>query len=620
MDWPYVTGPGRVSVTLDCMPRRREAQGANQTFWPFAVILTLASLFFFTYFNRFLGLRSGDGEFSGGMALLAGRLPYRDYYTAGPPLNQIKSALELSLFGKTLLVSRLCAVLERLGLAMLLYVWLRRLFSTWASSIAATTTIIVSACDHTDPLASYNHDAILFAILCGLLASRSLDAIRVRTVLLFAAAAGSAAGLSSLTKQTVGLGTAAVVLALGALANAQIRRLSGAFLWRCAYLFGFAVPLALAALYLCHLGVLSSALQMLFVIGPSAKASGPHAFLLRELSVAADNPLWVLPGCIATLLSAGAVWRAVTTGAEPRQEGRADWIVLWLAGAGVILAGELVAMTPIQLVGDVTKAAVYYTLIGTVLLMGAAVSRGLRSRGQDGRNWQVALLAGVSCSVAVTLSLSWPAFEAMTLPGLGLLLAAALDGATRYGRDFISVVISAVTFLGVHDKLVVPFSFDHQTEAPVRFATAHSQQPILRGMRLPAETVDFLDGTATVVAAEASPGTTIFTYPEMGLIYALTDRQPPTFAGSHNIDVVSDTLARDEATRLEHSQPRVLVYAKPSEDDLHSDEVKWRGGHRSGQRDLVATLDRLLQRYDLVNTVLLQPGDTPIRVYAQKSR
>ena len=585
-----------------------------------AFILTLASMFFFTYFNRFVGLRSGDGEFNGGMALLAGRLPYRDYYTAGPPLNQLKSALVLALFGKTLFVSRLFALLERLCIAALLFIWLRRLFSAGASAIAALATIIISACDHTDPLASYNHDSIMLAMICGLLASRSLDALGMPRTLVLAASAGACVGLSSLTKQTVGLGTAVVVLIVGALAMAQEDRLTNALAWSCAYLIGFAVPLSLAGLYLHHLGILHSCLQMLFVTGPAAKASMPHAFLLRELAVAIDNPLWVLPGLLATVLSARAVWRAFFPDSLLQQDSSANWPVLLLCGLGIIGGAELLALTPVQVVSDVTKSAVYYTLIATVLLSGAVVIRGLRSRQPEQRQWQVALLLGVSCSIAVTLSLSWPAFEAMTLPGLGCLVAAALDGARRSGRGFILLAVSVVTFLGVHEKLMMPFSFDHQTEAPVRFATTQPVQPILRGMRLPLQTVEFLTETATIVAAKTSPGSAIFTYPEMGLIYPLTDRQPPTFAGSHNIDVVPDALAKEDALRLERAQPGVIVYAKPTQADLRLDETRWRGGHSSGQRNLVTTLDDLVRRYSLADAVSLQPGDTPIRLYTQTAR
>ena len=42
--------------------------------------------FFLLFWNRFLGLRSGDGGFTGGVYFLEGILPYRDYYCPVPPL------------------------------------------------------------------------------------------------------------------------------------------------------------------------------------------------------------------------------------------------------------------------------------------------------------------------------------------------------------------------------------------------------------------------------------------------------------------------------------------------------------------------------------------------------
>ncbi len=605
--------------------------------WAPVFLLTLAGLFFFSYFNRFAGLRSGDGEFAGGMALLAGRLPYRDYYTAGPPLNQIKAALELALFGKTLLVSRLCAVVERLAIAALLYAWLRRLVGAWAAAIAALATIILSAADHTDPLASYNHDAILFAMLCGLLTSFCLGETRdregaearstrgmpgLRGLLALGALAGAAASLSALTKQTVGLGTAVAVLVLGAAGLARLRGAAAAWPWSLAYGAGFAAPLLATAAWLHRIGGLRAALTMMFVSGPSAKAAAPHAFLSREFAVAADNPAWLLPALIAIAVSARPIWRAVT-GVEPRDMPASRWRLLWLCGAAVIGGAELLASTSLPALHDVPKCAVYYTLLGTLWLGAAAVVRGWRGRTAQARAWQIALFAGVGFSVAVTLSLSWPVFEAMALPGLGLLLALVIEGATGWGRGwgrpFVYVVLSVMVFLAVHEKLDLPFGFDHQDEAPVRLAVAHSSQPMLRGMRLPAETVRLLDQTAALMRAQPA-GATVFTYPEMGLLYPLSGRMPPTWAGSHNIDVVSDKLARQDAERLLSAPPNVILYARPTEGDLRAEEATWRNGKPSGQRNLIAALDTLVSNYRLADTFCLQPGDTPLRLYVRRSR
>jgi len=220
--------------------------------------------------------------------------------------------------------------------------------------------------------------------------------------------------------------------------------------------------------------------------------------------------------------------------------------------------------------------------------------------------------------VAVTLSLSWPAFEAMLLPGLGVVLAAVIDGAAGWGRRFALLTIAAMVFLSVREKLDLPFGFDRQDEPAVQVANVVSPEPMLRGMRLPAETVRLLDETSELMRAKALEGKRVFTYPEMSLVYALSGGQPPTWSGSHNIDVVSDGMARDEALRLLANRPAVVLYARPSEEDLRQQEITWRGGRRSGQRDMVAAVDQIVAGYRLVDTFEVRPGDTPVRLYVER--
>src|SRR3954447_6202125 len=113
-----------------------------------------------------------------------GKLPYRDAYSAGPPLNMFKSAVLLKLFGQELIVSRIFGVVARLVMAGVLFQWLRQLFPPVECLIATVVTIILSAGDRTDPVASYNHDTILWGMLCGVAASIVLaEERRSRTIL-----------------------------------------------------------------------------------------------------------------------------------------------------------------------------------------------------------------------------------------------------------------------------------------------------------------------------------------------------------------------------------------------------------------------------------------------------
>jgi hypothetical protein len=599
--------------------RQRYASGLRSEFIPVALLLSLAFLFFVSYFNRFAGLRSGDGEFSGGLAILAHRLPYRDYYSAGPPLNQIKAALELGLFGKTLFVSRLAGVIERLLIAGVLYAWLRRTFSARAAMLASLATIVISAGDRTDPLASYNHDAILLAMLCGLAASLSLEAKASRRAIILSALAGIAAGLSIATKQTVGLGAVVSVFVFGGVAIFRLNGARRAVGWACSYLAGVAVPLLALAAWLQRVGVLRACLTMLFVSGPAAKASSPLMFFHREWAVAEGNVVWVSLAILAMVLSGAAIWRATLKTAENRDDSDRGWLAIALGCCAVIGVAEALALTSLPALRDFSKTSIYYVLMGSAVLGVAALSSAMRPRTRNPRHaLQIALFAALSWSVAVMLSLSWPAFEAMTLPGLGLLLAAAIDGTRGWGRRFLYLVMAAMVFIQVREKLDLPFAFDHQDEPAVRFATHKSTQPMLRGMRLTAEEIRLLDDvTAAAQTAKAHGDDSGFTYPEMSLVYALGGLRFPTFSGSHNIDVVQDGFAREEAARLLVARPAVIVYARPSEADLESEEAMWRGGRPSGQRDLIAALDRIVAGYRLAGTYRLQEDDTPIRLYVR---
>lgn len=587
-------------------------------FLPLLTLILLSSLFFFSYFNRFAGIRSGAGEWSGGIALLSDVLPYRDYYTAGPPLNQIKSAIELSLFGKTLLVSRACAVAERLGLAVLLYCWLRRFFNSFPSLLGALVTIVVSAGDRSDPLASYNHDAILCATLCGFAGSHVLRDISSKQMALYSLLAGAGAGLSALTKQTVGLGVAAAVLVL--VAAALIRLRSRALrLWLPLYVLGFTVPLITVGAWLHHLGVLSAAGRMLFVTGPSAKASGPGSFVMRALSIGWDNAVWVGLGALGCVLSFPAVRRGLRGSLDAPPSKRAPIYVL-LCGVVLFAASEVLSSLGVPAVWNFSKSAVYFTCFDLSLFAVALIAQGYRANTplvERERAWELLLFLGVGWSVAITLALSWPAFEAMTLPGLALLLAAAAQG-VRKGKFALYAIFAVLFCFQLREKLDLPFTFGSQDEMPVRLATQRSDLPLLRGLRLPGESVSFLDDTAHLIASHTQPDDGIFTYPEMGVFYPLTGRQPPTWAGSHNIDVVPDTFAKEEAARLLARPPVVLVYARPTEEHLVAEEKLWRNGRRSGQRDLVGALDSLLGQYDLRGTYVLKPGDDPIRVYLRR--
>jgi hypothetical protein len=590
----------------------------------YGVLLVVSCFFFLIFFNRFSGARSGNGEYSMGVAFLSGIVPYRDYFSTGPPMNLFKSALLLKFFGNTLFVIRAAGVVERLLIAALLFRWLSRIFKPWHAMLASLVTIIISAGDRTDPIASYNHDAIFYAMLSGFSASFILSSRQRLPRFIFAAGcSGMFAALSLITKQTVGLGVLFSTYVVVAVLVFKIDGLKRAAAWCGVYALGAVVPLTGLVFYLIRLNALHDFLQMLFVKGPAAKASHASDFFHRELSVAHSNSTWVLLGLFALSLSWLAIRRSGGAAGPDREEvvGGRDvllrTVAVLVAGGITIGCAKALSYTSLPAMWDFSKIAIYYTFIALSLMLFVYAIR-LFSPGMTRHQAQCIVFCVVSWSVAFMLSLSWPAFEAMVLPGLGFLIAATLNGVRARYLPYVYGVLVLMVFMQTREKLDLPFVFDYQMDSKVRFAVEKSTLPQLQGMRLSKETVQFLDGTTDIIQKNVSTNDTIFTYPEMSIIYSLSGKRPPTVSWTHNIDVVNDSFAYEEAERVKRNPPAVIVYYRFSEYEIRDEEAVFRRGRQSGQRYLIAAVETLVSTYRLAATYRLAPKDPLIMVYVRQ--
>src|SRR5271165_1907948 len=194
-----------------------------------ASILVLA--YMLLWWNRFTGL--SDGLFlMHAQQVLAGRIPYRDFYLPIPPLTVLKTALVAKLFGSELIAPRLLAMLERTCLAGALFLWLDSLFHRDIALVATVVSMIVFCGDLADPLCSYHHDSVYLSLAAGCFAS-FLMRETCRWGSWAAALCGFFAGLTFLTKQTTGLGITLTLVVLIALCySGKVKRVfvAGLFL------------------------------------------------------------------------------------------------------------------------------------------------------------------------------------------------------------------------------------------------------------------------------------------------------------------------------------------------------------------------------------------------------
>lgn len=590
---------------------------------PGALVTAVITLLFFSlYWNRFAGLRSGNGSFQGGIALLHGLFPYRDFFTAGPPLNGVISAAVLSVFGQKLVVIRAWGVFERVALGCLLYFCLIRVFRARDAAFASILAIIVSAGDSANSLSSYGYEAIFFFLLSGWAVMRAAESFG--STLAFsgwAIAAGLSASLSFGTKQTLGAGAtvgiplvACVYLTCMSASRASGIRRSIAFL--IAFAVGWCLGAGAVLLWLAKAGVLHEFLQDVFKKGPSAKASHPSDFLVR-----AAHAAWAIRyGFIAACAGLAVYGRALLSdrrGSERDTGMTRGTVFVGALAALAIAAGAAISYAGKWPLRNFDSFAIHFGFFGTVLLLLSCVwriGRGTVSRPE----LQIGFLAAISFGIALMVSLSWPALYDMVFPAFALVTAVILSGSGPRQRMVIYAVGVVMIFVVTCEKLNLPQGFHEWEEPPVRLAKVQSTLPELQGMMLPPATVRFIDETARIVREHTGPADTIFVYPEFGILYPLYDRKYPTATDSHNIDVVNDEFARSEAQRLLEAKPAVVIYYPVPEWSLRADERLWRHGQRSGQRDLIAAIERLTSTYQLGTSFDVPPNEGPVNVYVRQ--
>jgi small basic protein len=585
------------------------------------VLVTL--VFLLLFWNRFIGLRSGDGGLTGGMIFLNGFVPYRDFYSPGPPLFLLRSAAILSLFGKTLVALRAAGVFERVLLATLLYAWLARFFKAGNAALATIVTIVASASDFSDPLSSYNHFTILMSVAAALASSYALDENRTqRALLAIGSIAGAFAFLSIASKQTIGL---AITVCLPIIVGACLIRLDG-LRKSVAFIGGFFAAwfagLALLLAWFVRLGILHIFLRQIFVIGPAAKSSHAADFFTRFIYVYNSMRWETALGLIGFLICCAALYRSGRRDGKLVDATRSSWILV--LGALVLGAGAIALsfVVPRQILDNyllssplgtyvdsyrIVRSLIPCVFFGSWLLGVAYFLRFCWKGGLSRRQSQFLLFTAVSFSVAFMLSLSYPAFEAMTIPGLALFLAALLEETQDWRKWLIYTACTALLIFEIQLKVDAPFAFAGWGDLSVASANQTSTLPELKGMRLPRPTLDLVETIVHIIQQNSSPTDTIFIYPELSILYGLSHRMPATISGSHNIDVVPDAFAREEAARLLLHPPAVIVYGAESDRFLIGQERLWRNGLPSGQRAIIAAVRTLGAQYQEVATII-PPG------------
>jgi hypothetical protein len=589
-------------------------------------VLTAAGFlaYMLLWWNAYYAPTNG-GEIAVMNEYLHGRLPYRDWYSHQPPGIFFVLFAIARVFGPYALPNYLLGLVVR---TLAVFV-LQRLLAAHRSAVVAGVVTLVAAiascCDDSEFVGHYHHWSVAFLVFSAAAMHRCVvgEEPPPRRSFALAALAGVMMASTFLIKQTTGTVGVGIV-GLAAVGTLVLRREPvGRILRLIAGLaLGFAVLVGLAMAWLAQAGLFGAYVHLVYGVAPGAKG-GILTSLLRPLLGTIDNSrfLWSL-GMAVLFAACGAVvvWMARRSAAKPSVE-----LVAGACTIGLILFAILVGRW-FAAKGELSKALmltlVYVGFVGA-LLVGLYRTMTLVQHRDDGAAHGT-FVGWLGFGCAYSLSVSWPAFEPMMFPALAVVLT-EVHGllTTSRHRRYIEVAAASgllfIVFVASFRRHLYPYRWAYWAEPPLTESHYHSVHSELAGLSMSRQTATFIDQAVEIIKQSSSPDETVLVFPHLWLLAGLADRRTVGFAPIHWFDTCPDVIASGDARAILRTPPAVMVVMDLPDALIAEQESFFRGGHPSGQREMLAAVHAVVERDHYVEAATFPaPGARiPIRIWVR---
>ncbi|MBA3019900.1 glycosyltransferase family 39 protein [Propionicimonas sp.] len=256
---------------------------------------------------------------------------------------------------------------------------------------------------------------------------------------------------------------------------------------------------------------------------------------------------------------------------------------------------------------NVKADLVMIVFYASVLLAGAQLLGhllGFRRLMPDGL-WAV-LVGAVAWMYAHGMSYAVEAHAmSLALPIIVCILLTIMVPGRRLLQYLVSFLLVVLTTFSVTQKMDDPYWWWGWREpAIVQENSAAIAVNRLQGFRVSARTARTVEGITGLIEDNTDPHSTVYTFPHLALFNTLTGRTSTgTFAPVSYWDVCPDQVAQDDARRLHDAPPDIIVWANISELHWKFHEDAFRGGQRSGQREIRNVVEELVStRYSKLGT------------------
>ncbi|MCU1339951.1 MAG: hypothetical protein JWO19_5532 [Bryobacterales bacterium] len=260
----------------------------------------------------FLALNDEGIYLDGGLRVLHGQVPYKDFFSLTGPGTFALEAASFRMFGTTLAAGRMPAVGDIAVLTACLFWLVSKLGNSMTAAFAAFTYLAFATLGETAVVANHRWDSSGWAVLAATLIIAAAENPSARLSIWISFAAGIAGGIAAWCTPPVALAIAALGACL--VIYRATRRLFAA------YAGGVAAMLAIGILWIASTGALSAMLDSLLwsasnYSGPNrtwyGSVTGGYANLLRGTSpdqTATSILLLIFLTLPATLPFLSAIW------------------------------------------------------------------------------------------------------------------------------------------------------------------------------------------------------------------------------------------------------------------------------------------------------------------------
>ncbi|GEM_PF-3459963 len=597
---------------------------AEQLAGGFAVFL-FALLFLLPWWDRYLGLTNEGWYLFFGKQILAGLIPYRDFYLFVPPGQSLMMAGLTSVFGDRVIVAEMFGLIGSVSLALSLYVWMVRLFPAFWSALAVMCTTAIYFKGPVESLSGLQLNSLLFPVLAFTAANFALES---DGGIFSCLAAGFFAGVAMVTKQTSGVATLSLVVLLPALIAVRANVRTGL---RSLVLFfaAWCLPVLPVCLWLARNGAFGAFMNDAFLQGPSSKGS-LASLLARQITGMFANRYQEISAAAAAILVVAValmIYRGNERDDHEQNSARRTVPVLGFAALAIvamIYAQRAPYAWPSRLTRldfFFTTAPIYAGQFGSLILLAIYGLRWVRK--QTTRRDDLILLAASASFICVFLfSFSWATGRVMLIPAFPFVASyglSRLDAGKRSPLLKVAAAATAILCIAIMAgfKMRTPYLWADWRQGDALTATTALDFPELRGIRVTPETANFMNQVVSDIQQNSKPGDAIAEFETMPLLFSLSQRPPATFAYVHYIDITPDSIYRADAARLEKDPPAVIVFLDRSEAELREDEVNFRNGRSSGERFLWSELSRLKCRYRVVDVLKTPVTNRELQVWGR---